>query len=150
MFKGSQSPDFPESIFNPTDKHAIQGVLLVKNAVKNMRAQYYAELRRRCHNTYRAVEFGEYHDPDDMISFDSSIACLSQLRSELCRMPIKPNGNGLIELYTKPVMKSQFKLDSPNLGDSVMMLMRNMAANVIKPVIPRPLKTMGSANARFR
>ena len=150
MFKGSQSPDNPTAIFNATDKHNIHGALIVKDAVKNMRAQYYAELRRRCYNTYRAVEFNEYFDPDDMISFDSSITCLSQLRSELCRMPIKPNGNGLIELYTKDVMKSRFKLVSPNLGDSVMMLMRNIVDNKVKAVIPRPLKTMGSANARFR
>ena len=39
-------------------------------------------------------------------------------------MPVKPNANGLIELYTKQVMKSRFKVTSPNLGDSVMMLMR--------------------------
>ena len=45
-------------------------------------------------------------------------------------MPIKPNANGLIELYTKPVMKSKFNINSPNLGDSVMMLMSAPKAQV--------------------
>ena len=49
---------------------------------------------------------------------------IPKLRSELCRMPIKPNSNGLFELYTKKDMKNLFKFKSPNLADSVMMLMR--------------------------
>lgn len=143
MFKGSEGPDFPESTFNPTDRHPIHGRLMVKDAVKNKRAQYYAELRRRCHNTYRAVEHGEYIDPDDMISFDSGIGCLLQLRAELCRMPVKPNGNGKIELYTKDTMKSRFKLKSPNLADSVMMLMRAIQNKIVHNVMPRPIKPIG-------
>ena len=67
---------------------------------------------------------GDYHDPDTLISFSSDIAALKKLRAELCRMPIKPNGNGLFELYTKQDMKTKFKFASPNLGDCIMMLMR--------------------------
>lgn len=143
MFRGSERPDQPDSVFTPTDKHNIQGTILVKDAVKNKRAQYYAELRRRCYNTFRAVVHGEYCDPDDMVSFDSSITCLPKLRSEVCRMPVKPNGNGLIELYTKDVMKNRFKLNSPNLGDSVMMLMRAQIHVASKPVMPKPIRSMG-------
>ena len=89
-------------------------------------------LRDRIYNTFRAIVHGEYKDPDTLISFDSSIESLSKLRAELCRMPVKPNANGLIELYTKSIMKSRFKVDSPNLGDSIMMLMR-------EPVIITPM-----------
>jgi len=49
----------------------------------------------------------EYHDPDKLISFDSGIALLPKLRSELCRMPIKHNSNGLFQLYDKPTMKAK-------------------------------------------
>ncbi len=143
MFRGSESPDLPDAVFAPTDKHAVHGVLLVKDAVKNKRAQYYAELRRRCYNTWRAVEHGEYQDPDDMVSFDSSIQCLDKLRSEVCRMPVKPNGNGLIELYTKEVMKTRFKLKSPNLGDCVMMLMRAIMNTQPQPFKVRPIQIAG-------
>lgn len=124
MFKGSESPDNPESIYNPALRAPVANQIKVKHALRNKRAQYYAELRDRTYRTYLAVEKGEYHDPDTLISFDSSIKLLSKLRSELCRMPIKPNGAGKIELYTKEEMKTKFKMSSPNLGDPVMMSMR--------------------------
>ena len=123
-FKGSESPDNPEAIYKPAMKASVVDQKKVKDAVKNKRAQYYTELRDRVYITYRAVVHNEYADPDTMISFDSSIVLLSKLRAELCRMPVKPNGNGLIELYTKPDMKTKFKFKSPNLADSLMMSIR--------------------------
>jgi len=36
-------------------------------------------------------------------------------------MPIKPNMNGLFELYTKKEMREKFKVRSPNCADAVMM-----------------------------
>jgi len=143
MFKGSESPDNPDAIYNPALKSPISNQAKIKDALKNKRAQYYAELRDRVYRTYLAVVKGEYHDPDTLISFDSSIALLSKLRAELCRMPIKPNGAGKIELYTKPEMKTKFNFPSPNLGDSVMMSMRFIKPNVKKPYIPQPMGSMG-------
>jgi phage terminase large subunit len=59
-------------------------------------------------------------------------------------MPIKPNGNGMFELYTKQVMKDKFKVSSPNLGDSVMMLMRQpYIAEQISMARPKPIKVIG-------
>ena len=109
-----------------------------KEALKNKRAQYYLELRNRVYNTFRAVEYKEYKDPSKMISFSSSIDCIQILRAELCRMPIKPNGNGMFELYSKPEMKSKFKLKSPNLADSVMMSMRMPVVNTLKNTVQPP------------
>jgi len=143
QFKGSEGPDNPEAIYNPAIKSPVADQTTVKDAVKNKRAQYYADLRDRVYRTYRAVIHGEYHDPDTLISFDSNIALLSKLRSELCRMPIKPNGAGKIELYTKQEMKSRFNVPSPNLGDSVMMNMRFIQIDIEQAVIPRPLRPMG-------
>lgn len=124
MFKGSEGVDKPDAIFQPADKADIKDQKKNKDALSNKRAQYYFELRIRCYKTYQAIN-GKYHNPDELISFDSSIKLLPKLRSELCRMPIKPNGAGKFELYTKEEMKRKFKFNSPNLADSVMMLMRS-------------------------
>lgn len=141
MFRGSESVDLPEAIYAPVE--FMQDQKTNKQAFKNKRAQYYFALRDRILRTHKAVN-GEYQDPDKLLSFDSSIAILPKLRSELCRMPIKPNGNGLFELYTKQEMKSKFKFNSPNLADSVMMLMRtpqmHQARNTYRP---QPIRPMG-------
>jgi len=144
MFKGSEGPDNPDAICNPADKAPVAKQQTNKETVKNKRAQYYLMLRDRVYRTYRAVVHGEYSDPDTLISFSSDIQALSKLRAELCRMPVKPNGNGLFELYTKPEMKTKFKLPSPNLGDSVMMLMRAQKPRQQTNIrMPRPLRPMG-------
>jgi phage terminase large subunit len=100
-------------------------------------------LRQRVYKTYEAVVKGVYHDPDEMISFSSEIELLPKLRSELCRLPVKPNANGLFELYTKEVMKTKFKVNSPNLGDPVMMLMRQPHKPINTTHRPQPIKPMG-------
>lgn len=127
-FKGSEGVDRPESTFEyEHDKEFlidVQNIRTNKQSLKNKRAQYYWELRKRVINTYNAVVKHQYCDPDDMISFSSEMPLLNKLRSELCRIPVRPNKNGLFELYTKEEMKTKFKIASPNLGDSVMMLMR--------------------------
>lgn len=88
---------------------------------KNNRAQYYTELAKRMYNTYKARVLGEYIDPDEMISFDSE-GCenLEKLKSEVCRIPERPNGNGLIQIASKEEMK-KIGIPSPNMADSVMM-----------------------------
>lgn len=141
MFKGSESPDHPDSIYEP-----VEGVAQQKTwgeAVKNKRAQYYLKLRDRMYRTYDAVVKGKYHDPDRMLSLSGDIAALPKLRAEVCRMPVKPNGNGKFELYTKAEMKSKFKFPSPNLADSLMMLMRDPEIMISQPYIPRPIKPIG-------
>lgn len=145
MFKGSEDVDFPDAIYKPVDASMlIQDQPTNKEVFRNKRVQYYAALRDRVLKTHNAVHRGIYSDPADMISFDGNITALAALRSELCRMPIKPNGNGLLDLYTKDEMKTRFKFRSPNLADSVAMLMRQphiIAAHNHK--LPRPAPKMG-------
>ena len=155
MFRGSEGVDNPDAIFEPADKQPVRDQKTNADALKNKRAQYYHQLRGRIYRTYRAVVFNEYHDPDTLISFSSDIAILPKLRSELCRMPVKPNGSGKFELYTKDEMKRKFKLQSPNLGDSVMMLMRTphqiMTAATAKPppvIRPQGVRTAGHGGGR--
>lgn len=95
-----------------------------KDEFLNNRAQYYiGRLGRRMKNTYSCVIKGVYMDPDEMISIDSE-GCenIKQLRSELCRIPAKPNGRGLKQVLSKDEMK-KLGIPSPNMGDSVMMTM---------------------------
>ncbi len=130
MFRGSEGVDNPESLYCPVVGQ-MDDNRTNKQTIKNKRAQYYLMLRDRVHRTHRAIKDGVYTDPDQMLSFSSKIPALVRLRSELCRMPVKPNLNGMFELYTKDVMKTRFKLESPNLADSVMMLMRTPYINTL-------------------
>lgn len=120
MYKGSHGPDDPNSIYigvnGSKEKRKTN-----KETFKNKRAQKSWAIRDRFYNTYLALEKGIWTDPENMISISSEIAEIDQLRSEACRIPRKPNPNGMIQLYPKPEMKSKFKIDSPNLFDSLVM-----------------------------
>ena len=64
-----------------------------------------------------------------MISFNSEgIENLQALRAQICRIPLKLNGNALVQILNKAEMK-KLEIASPNEGDSVMM-------SLFKP--PRP------------
>lgn len=92
-----------------------------KQTFKNLRAQAYWNLRDRMIATYNAREKGIFTDPDEMISICSTIPLLDKLRSEVCRIPSKPNGSGLKQIMTKPEMR-KLKIKSPNMADCLMML----------------------------
>ena len=123
MFRGSLSgkgQDHAEEVYLKTDDDS-ENKKTYAETFKNNRAQYYMELSRRFYNTYRCVEKGEYVDPEDMISLDSvGIENMSALRSEVCRIPLKPNNNGLYQIMTKVEMKS-LDISSPNMSDAIMM-----------------------------
>ncbi len=124
MFKGSEGVDNPESIYEAMEGEARHKARTNKQTFKNKRAQYSWELRDRYYRTYRAVEKGEYTDPDLLISISSDIELIEQLRSETCRVPRKPNGSGLIQIMSKPEMMAKHKIASPNLFDSTFMSLR--------------------------
>jgi len=134
-FKGSNSPDNPDSQYQPTSDNAAKAMKNIE-LFKNKRAQWYWDLRDRIYNTYRAVEHGEYIDPDNLISFSSKISQLQQLRSEICRIPRKYNGAGTIQIKTKQEMKTM-GIASPNMADSVMMCL-SIPDKVNKRKRPKP------------
>ena len=87
----------------------------------NRKSQSYWELRMRFLRTYQALG-GEYMDPDELIFLDPKDPQIPQLRSELCRLPLKPNAQGKIQIMPKTEMaKAPFHLPSPNLADALMM-----------------------------
>lgn len=130
MFKGSESPfdeDAPYQAGAWTDE-VVHGdnVRTIGDVFRNKRAQFYYTLADRLYRTYRAVEHGEYADPDEMLSFDKEAIgenILNKLFAELTQIQRKFNGNGKLELMTKVEMKQKLGIPSPNLADALMMCM---------------------------
>jgi len=124
MFKGSLSgsgQDHADSAYMQGDGAAETHTYA--ETFRNNRAQYYIALRDRVYNTYRAVVRGEYVDPDKMISIDSAgVDNLVGLKAQMCRIPLKPNGNGLMQIMSKEDME-RLGIASPNEADAVMMSM---------------------------
>jgi phage terminase large subunit len=87
----------------------------------NKRSQYYMKLAQRFYNTYQAVINGKYVDPDTIISISSDIKLIDKLRSEVCRIPRKPNGAGKIQLMSKDEMKNKHGIESPGMADCLAM-----------------------------
>ncbi len=148
MFRGSESPDNPDAVYSFDGKGvAIRNPKTNKDTFKNKRAQYYWAMRDRFYATYRAVVHGEYIDPDLMISLCSDgIENMDKLRSEVCRVPLKNNNQGYIQIMSKIEMKA-IKIPSPNMADALMMSFANQAVIVqnvrTNIVMPRPLQSMG-------
>ena len=137
MFKGSEMADYPDDIYEPVEGEDKSRTRTNRQTFKNKRAQYSWMLRDRYYRTYRAVEKGDYIDPDLLISVSSAIEDLDQLRSETCRIPRKANGAGLIQIMTKQEMKTKYKIASPNLFDSTLMSL--VVPAIKKPVVVAPL-----------
>lgn len=119
QFNGASAVDRPDSIYEPSGSISINGEKKNKEICKNLRAQCYLSLRDRVYRTYKAVNDGVACDPEMLISFSSECEALTVLRSELCRLPIKPSTS--FEMYTKKEMREKFKVRSPNCADVVMM-----------------------------
>ena len=112
-FRGGESPRDPDAVYEGHRKN--------RDAFYNKRAQFYWDLRERFFKTYQAAN-GEYVDPDELIFLDPSHQLISQLRSEVCRLPLKPHAAGKIQIMPKTEMaKPPLSLPSPNLADALMM-----------------------------
>lgn len=151
-FRGGETPMHPNAIYEPIVDNAAQSVTN-ENAFKNKRSQFYAALMNRCYTTYKAVVHGEYHDPDEMISFSSDIAALQRVRAEVCRIPqkISGNGSGKFQIMSKPDMKRLLEIDSPNMADAVMMSLA-IPDKIVNTTahIPPPIKPMGQRHGSGR
>ena len=117
-YKGSESVDRPNDEYQAHD--STKKARTNKDTFRNKRAQYHWMLRDRFYNTYRAVVKGEYIDPEEMISLSSSIKDMAKLRSEMCRIPLKHNNGGYIQIMDKPTM-ARMGISSPNMAESIIM-----------------------------
>lgn len=128
LFNGAERPDHRERIYQPVDSDDPEKRRKIKEVFVNRRAQYYYRLADRFERTYRAVRRAEKGlgalrvEPAELISLSSNIKQLDELRSEVCRIPRKPNNNGMKQIMTKIEMrKKPFELPSPNMADAMMM-----------------------------
>lgn len=123
MFRGGHTPANPESYY---EDGSDENKKTNRETFRNQRAQYYWLLRDRVWRTYQAVEHGKLTNPDDLISFSSNIKQLDLLRSEIGRIPQKPNPTGLIQIMSKDEMR-RMEIASPNMADAVMMSLAAVA-----------------------
>ncbi len=121
MFNGSHTAMNPNAIYEELGSELQRGKTN-KEAFFNQRAQAYWLLRDRMYATWLAVTKNKYTNPDEMISFSSDIKDIDNLRSELCRIPRKRNGNNKIQLMSKDDMKKA-DIESPNMSDCCAMSM---------------------------
>lgn len=138
-FRGSKGVDRPNETYQAVASHSNQRAKNNQQTFLNRKAQYYISLANRLHKTYLAVTKGVYTNPDEMISLSSDIENMSALRAEMCRIPSKPHGGGLIQILSKQEMK-RLKIDSQNMSDSVMM----------SEAAPPPLATVVEMNFKTR
>lgn len=154
MFKGSEGVHNPDAICAYTEQYGIAGSKKNKDVFRNKRAQNYVEVAQRCFRTYEAVKHGKYYDPEELISFSSEIEVIQKLRAELCKLPLKPNTHGMIELYSKKDMRAGIimkdgtrrVIPSPNLADNVMMSYDKSSIinhSVVNVRLPNPIRPMG-------
>lgn len=94
----------------------------------NKKSQNITSIAEKIYKTYEAVIHKKYHDPEDLISFDSKTIkpeMLAKLKAEACKMPLKPSDK--IRFYTKEELRkgimmsdgSRLKIPSPNLFDAL-------------------------------
>lgn len=129
-FNGAASPDKPNAEY----KEGMQN----RDMFRNKRAQFYWLLRDRFEATYRAVEHGEYVNPDDMISIDSDCENIEQLKHELTKIQEKRSGtSSLVQIESKQDMRKR-QMRSPNIADALMYCFSASARGVDKPAVPAP------------
>jgi len=117
-FLGNDIPDQPETLYR--DDRSMHDVF------RNRRAQAFWFLRDRFEATYRAVEKGEYINPEELISLSSEMEGVKQLVSELSRIERKrgASNNNMIQIESKDDMKRR-GVKSPNLADALMYAFSN-------------------------
>lgn len=128
-FVGSERPRDPQGTW-------IDG-RMNRDVFKNLRAQWWWDLRERFDKTFRAVEKGEYIDPDELISLSSDIPYLSDIRAEVCRVQRKRGNNSFIQVESKEDMRKR-DMPSPNRADSLVYCFANNPIKTRKTKINYP------------
>lgn len=122
-FNGAATAQNPTAQYERPEGDSADKPMTNKDVFINIRAQRYWELRDRFYKTFKAVEEGEYINPDELISISSDCTYLEKLKAEVCRIPKQPTGTGKIQIMRKDLMKSKYNIDSPNVADALMMCM---------------------------
>jgi hypothetical protein len=97
----------PDDFYSPTNA----------DFFSNIKAQAWWNLRTRFYKTWRMIEHGDAYPHEDLISLDSSMACIHELVMELSQPTQNYNGAGKLVVDKKPDGGK-----SPNLADCVAMV----------------------------
>lgn len=93
-----------------------------REAFANLRAQAAWRLRDKFYQTYLAVTQRRYFDPDQLVSIRSEGNNIEAIRAEVCRMPRKMRGDGVIQLVSKEDLKKPpYEMESPGMFDAMIM-----------------------------
>lgn len=90
--------------------------ILNKDFFGNMKAQAWWAFRTRCYKTWRAITHGDVYQADELVSFDSDMPGLMQLKKELAQ-PTQARSSGLRMIVEKKPNGTR----SPNLADACIM-----------------------------
>jgi phage terminase large subunit len=135
MFKASNAVENPKQVYEGVYKIGRSDTPKTnQETFFNRKAQFAVRLADRMFRTYLWVTKGKHQDPDSIISISSEIKLLDKLRSEVCRLPLKPNPSGKIQLMGKPEMKSKHGIASPNMADCLIMLQQESKAKVVEDI----------------
>lgn len=96
----------------PDDKESLQN----KDFFDNLKAQAWWSLRTRFYKTYKAITEGLVYDPDELISIDSGMTLVEQLKKELVQPTVTHSSRLKLLIDKKPA-----GMRSPNLADSGVM-----------------------------
>ena len=155
-YKGSTEVHFPEAMFKASNTAVeMKGETKNKDVFRNKKSQNIIAFAERVYKTYEAVELGIYHNPDDLISFDSELIkpnMLQKLKAEACKLPLKPSDR--IQFYTKEELRKgilmptgeKVVIPSPNLLDAAVLSYDNagiIAKTNTTTHRPKPMRTMG-------
>lgn len=108
----SESPFFKNERIIPNDNESPKN----KDFFCNLKAQGWWQLGMRFEKTYKAVEYGEKFPEDELISIDSRIPNLHQIKKELSQPTIGYDSKLKMLINKKPEGTA-----SPNIADSIMM-----------------------------
>ena len=105
----------PEDEFNDTS-------IKNKDFFENAKAQAWWIVAQKLTNTYNAITKGYKYDPKDLISIDSSLGNLAQLRRELSAPRKDYSKNFKIMVESKKKLAER-EIPSPNMADAFVMAM---------------------------
>lgn len=101
-----------------------------KDMFYNFKAQAWWSVRTRFYKTWRAVTYGDVYKPDELISLDSRMILLAQLKKELAQAQKKSTND--LRLV---VDKTPEGMRSPNLADALIMAFFPTPDNIGQPIV---------------
>lgn len=110
----------------PDDRESLQN----KDFFDNLKAQAWWSIRTRFYKTYKAVMEGIRYNPEELISIDSSMQLLEQVKKELMQPTV-----GYSSRLKMLIEKKPNGMRSPNLADSGVMAFFPLSENTNYSVI---------------